>query len=126
MITHERREALLQLITDALKDADNGALNHALARHRKHREGSEPSRSERTGWFSDELCEAHSVVHKLLSDWVRDAEEYLDQRADVDDGRPNAAMRLLTDLREVFAYSLPAPEQERLRPEQGDPNEGVR
>lgn len=115
MITHERREALLQLISDALKAADK----------REHDQNPKQPANEHTGWFSDELCDAHTVVHALFSDWLRDAEEYFDQRADVDDGRPNAAMRLYTDLQEAFKDRLPFGGK-RERPEQGDPNEGVR
>lgn len=33
---------------------------------------------------------------------LREVEEFLDQQADVDDGRPNDAMRLLVDVRAVI------------------------
>jgi hypothetical protein len=95
-IEHERRIAILEQVGEALNAADDRA-------------GEQPGaeRNEQTGWFSDELCDAHNVIHNLLGEWLREAEEYLDQRADVDDDRPNAAMRLLTDLRKCFEASVP-------------------
>ena len=73
-ITHERRAALLEVFSDALRLTDD----------QERRPSDE--KNEQTGWFSDEMCDADNVIRDLL-DWVRDAEEYLDQRADVDDGR---------------------------------------
>jgi hypothetical protein len=38
---------------------------------------------------------------------LQEVEEFLDQRADVDDGIPNDAMRLLVEVREVLDHVNP-------------------
>ena len=56
-----------------------------------------------------EYCALHHAAPDML-EALREVEEYLDDRADVDDGIPDAAMRLLVEVKAVIAKATVSPQ----------------